>query len=148
MCRLLLGNRALEPYISSKKIGVLQRIAIILLLATVCFTIVANAHEGKGLNGGQLADNGKTHVEFIGGSGDKLLLFAISDKSQNPLSVTGATAFAIVTIDGQQIRVPLSSEGDNIFASDVGPPPKRGEAIWFVARMVGGEMLKVKFISQ
>ena len=150
MCRLLLGDHALKHHISKKKkrISVLERIVAVPLLAMICLTTVANAHEGKGLNGGQLADNGMTHVEFIGGSGDKLLLFAISDKSQKPRSVTGAIAFAIIVLGGQQIRVPLLSEGENILGSDVGQPPKPGETVWFVARMASGETLKMKFISR
>lgn len=119
-----------------------------LSLITVGFTTLAFAHEGRGLNGGQLADSGSSHVEFIGGSGYDLLIFAISDKSQKPLSASGSAAFALMQRDGQKVRIPLVIEGENILASSNGPSPRKGESVWFVARLANGETLKAQFVSR
>lgn len=108
----------------------------------------ADAHGSIGLNGGQLTDSGSNHIEFIGGSGYDLLIFAISDKFQKPVMVGGSAAFALVERDGQKVRIPLVNGGENILAATSGPSPIKGETVWFLARLANGETLNAKFISK
>ena len=108
----------------------------------------AVADEGRGLNGGQLADSGSSHIEFIGGSGYDLLIFAISDKFQKPIMADGSAAFALVERHGQKVRIPLVIEGENILAAISNPSPKRGELVWFIARLANGQTLNAQFISK
>lgn len=108
----------------------------------------SNAHEGRGVNGGQLVDKGSIHVEFIGGQDYSLLIFAISDKSQKPVPVEGKIAFAIAELNGEATQIPLTSDGSSFLSSSEGSELKKGDEVWFIARMSNGETLKAKFISK
>ena len=112
------------------------------------FATPSIAHEGRGINGGQLADRGAVHIEFIGGQGYSLMIFAITDKSQKPLPVDKRIAFAAVELNGQDNQIPLSSDGGNFLSSSEGAALKAGEEVRFIARMSNGETLKVEFISR
>lgn len=108
----------------------------------------STADEGRGVNGGQLVDRGAIHVEFIGGQDYSLLIFAISDKSQKPIPVDGEIAFAIAELNGEATQIPLTSSGSSFLSSSEGSKLKKGDEVWFIARMSNGETLKAKFISR
>lgn len=146
--RFLFEDHTLRQNFIWTRLSIYWRTLAVLTLLTNSYVRLALAHEGQGINGGQLADNGLTHVEFIGGSGYDFLLFAISDKSQKPIAIEGTVAFAIVELNGKKIQIPLLNQGDSILSSTKGPVPKAGETIWFVARLTSGETLKAKFISK
>lgn len=119
-------------------------------LAALSFSLAtpSTADEGRGVNGGQLVDRGAIHVEFIGGQDYSLLIFAISDKSQKPIPVDGEIAFAIAELNGETTQIPLTSSGSSFLSSSEGSKLKKGDEVWFVARMSNGETLKAKFISR
>lgn len=73
----------------------------------------ARAHEPRrGPNGGQKVDIGQNHAELVA-QGNTLRLF-VFDGADRPLSVTGATAQAVVLAGGRQATIPLAPAGDNL----------------------------------
>ena len=126
----------------------LQRVAFCLSTLSFSLATPSVAHEGRGINGGQLVDRGAIHVEFMGGQDYSLLIFAISDKSQKPIPVDGKIAFAIAELNGEATQIPLTSDGSSFLSSSEGSELKKGDEVWFIARMSNGETLKAKFISR
>ncbi|MFN0195066.1 MAG: hypothetical protein ACKVP5_24325 [Aestuariivirga sp.] len=110
--------------------------------------MTANADEGKGVNGGQVVETGSVHVEFIGGSGYELLMFAVSDMKNRPLAVSGSTAFVLIERNGKQYRIPLLPDGDNVLAVRVAPPLRRNVPVVFIAELANGAQLKARFTSR
>ena len=123
---------------------ILSSVAILSFL----FAKPSIAHEGRGINGGQLVDRGAIHIEFIGGQGYSLMIFAITDKSQKPLPVDKRIAFAAVELNGQDTQIRLSSDGGNFLSSSEGAALTKGEEVRFVARMSNGETLNAEFTSR
>ena len=136
------------PLFSRKRwcIGSLT-ISFIFLFILGCASL-AEAHGGRGINGGLLVDSGSNHVEFVGASGYELLIIAISDKQQKPVSVKGVEAYISVERGGQKIRIPLQSLGNNILSSNTNPNLVAGETVWFVAQMPNGNILNAQFTSK
>ncbi len=134
--------------LSRVPICALGRRIVLLAIVSACASVSVAAHAGRGLNGGQLADAGSGHVEFIGGPGYQLLIFAISDKAQKPVSAKGSAAVAFIDQNGKQFRVPLAVEDDNFLSASVGLSLIRGSSVWFVARLPTGETVKVQFIAK
>lgn len=107
----------------------------------------AKADVGVGVNGGILADAGDFHIEFIGGAAYALMLFAVSDKRQKPLSAQGISAYVLVDQNGQSTRLRLSPEADNLLAAVPDLPLLAGTTVLVVAKLVTGETLKARFVS-
>ncbi len=126
----------------------LARVTIIVLTIVIFLTVPANAHGGRGVNGGQLIDKGSIHIEFIGGQGYGLLLFAISDMAQKPILVDSTFAFAMAEINGQKTQIPLISGGSSMLSSNEGSALRTGDEVWFIARMTNGDTLKAMFTSK
>ena len=107
----------------------------------------ANADEGRGVNGGVLADLGKFHIEYIGSAADALLIFAISDESKKPIPSRDMSAFAVFAQNGESTRLTLLPEAENLLAAFPGIPLRSGTAIMVTAELGTGETLKARFIS-
>jgi hypothetical protein len=119
-----------------------------LTLLVSCYASNADAHGGRGVNGGPLFDTGTYHVEFVGASGYEILMIALSDKFQKPVSVNGVKSFLAVERGGQKIQIPLRSMGDGILSSSANPQLVAGETVWFVAQMPNGSVLNAQFTSK
>lgn len=124
----------------------LSRLFLILLIS--CYASLAAAHSGRGVNGGPLFDTGSNHVEFVGGSGYEILMIALSDKFQKPVSVNGVKAYIAVERGGQKIHIPLRNMGDGILSSIADPNLVAGETVWLVAQMPDGNTLNAQFITK
>lgn len=122
-------------------------IQLIFLFIIGC-TSLAEAHRGRGVNGGMLVESGSNHIEFVGASGYELLMIAISDKQQKPVSVSGVEAYISVERGGRKIRMPLQSLGDSILSSSTNPNLVAGETVWFIAQMPNGNILNAQFTSK
>ena len=112
------------------------------------FVSLADAHRGKGVNGGQLFDTGQNHVELVGASGYELLIIAVTDEAQRPISIAGIKAYLLVERNGQQRRIPLDNQGGNILSSRDNPNLVAGEVVQFVANIPDGTILNAEFISK
>ncbi|MDP1702708.1 MAG: hypothetical protein Q8L53_17360 [Aestuariivirga sp.] len=110
-------------------------------------TASARADVGVGINGGILADAGAYHVEFIGGAADAVMMFAVSDERQKPFSAGGISAYAIVAQNGQETRLRLLPEADNLLAALPTSPLLTGTTVLIVAKLATGETLAARFVS-
>ncbi len=114
-----------------------------LLMASLA--VASHADEGRGVNGGRLADTGTGHVEFIGGAGYELLMFAVSDLDKRPVAVAGGAAFVVVHANGKKYRIALRPDGDNLLSVRLKSPLSRGQSLEFVADLASGERLTANF---
>jgi hypothetical protein len=118
------------------------------LLATGALVSIAIADEGRGINGGQLVEADSGHVEFIGGSGYELLMFAISDLKKRPLSTNDSLAIALVKQNDQQFRIRLRPDGENFLSARASQPLQHNASIVFIAQLANGARLEAHFTSR
>lgn len=132
-----------------KSLKAFYRLSRLFLISLVCcYASLAEAHTGRGVNGGPLFDTGTNHVEFMGGSGYEILMIALSDKFQKPVSVNGVKAYIAVGRGGQKIQIPLRNMGEGILSSIANPNLVAGETVWLVAQMPNGNTLNAQFITK
>jgi hypothetical protein len=108
----------------------------------------ALADEGRGINGGVLAHVNSHHIEFIGGAGYDLVMFAISDLAQKPLPLTGTSAIATIELGGRKKQVALESDDGGILSAKADVPLKSGVTVTLSARLASGETLRARFKSR
>ena len=118
------------------------------MLLSFGFVSNASSHGGRGINGGQLFDTGGNHVELIGAAGYEILMVAITDKTQKPVSISGIDAYISVERGGQKVRIPLENSGGNILSALDNPHLIAGERVSFVAKMPSGVVLNAQFTSK
>lgn len=120
-----------------------------LILVLLGFGLVSNAssHGGRGINGGQLFDTGANHIELIGAAGDEILMIAITDKTQKPISISGIVAYVSVERAGQNVRFPLQNSGMNILSAPDNPHLIAGEKVRFVAKLRSGVVVNAQFTA-
>ena len=121
----------------------------LIVILVMSFGLVSNAssHAGRGINGGQLVDSGANHVELIGAAGDEILMVALTDKTQKPISITGIDAYISVERAGRNVRFPLQNSGMNILLAPVNPHLIAGEKVRFVAKLHGGVVVSAQFTT-
>jgi hypothetical protein len=115
-----------------------------LLLADLV-VVAAKADEGQGVNGGQLAKAGSGYVEFIGGAGYELMMFAVSDLEKRPLPISNGFAVVIVRQNNRQYRVPLRPDGDGFLSARAYPPLTLNASVMFIAELASGARFEARF---
>jgi hypothetical protein len=100
--------------------------AILVALALV-IAQPALAHDGKGPNGGRVADAGKHHVELVVGT-DAISVF-LSDANGKPLAPTGFKALAIVNHGGKAQRIALTAAEGKFSGRAEAPLPNNVKAV-------------------
>ena len=115
------------------------------VLSALVLSVPAAAHNGRGVNGGQLVDSGTNHVEFVGGPGNELLFFSVTDGNQKPLVNEVRSAAALVDMDGKKVRIPLRTAGGGVLSAENGMMIKAGALIQFFAQLANGENVQAKF---
>lgn len=126
----------------------LRSVAIALVTAIIGSSGGALADEGLGINGGVLAHVNSHHVEFIGGAGYDLVMFAISDLAQKPLPLSGTSAVATIELSGRKKQILLESDDGGILSAKAGVPLKSGVTITLSATLASGEMVLARFKSR
>lgn len=118
-----------------------------LLLANLVI-VTAKADERQGANGGQLAKAGSGYVEFIGGAGYELMMFAVSDLEKRPLLISDGFAVVIVKQNNRQYRFPLRPDGDGFLSARASPPLTRNASLMFIAELANGAHFEARFTSR
>ncbi|ACL60457.1 hypothetical protein [Methylobacterium nodulans] len=80
-----------------------------LIAAGILLAAPALAHEGRGTNGGRVADAGRYHVELV--AKDRTVDVYLLDGSEKPVPAAGFTGTAILVVNGKPARVALAPAG-------------------------------------
>ncbi len=102
-------------------------IRVILVALALVIAQPALAHDGKGPNGGRVADAGNHHVELIIGA-DAISVF-LSDANGKPLAPTGFKALAIVNHGGKTQRIALTGAEGKFSGRAEAPLPNNAKAV-------------------
>lgn len=127
-------------------IYILSVLCILLLENPVVAT--ATADEGQGVNGGQLAKVRSGYVEFIGGAGYELMMFAVSDLERRPVPLSNSFAVVVVKQNNRQYRIPLRPDDGGFLSARASPPLKRNASIMFIAELASGAHFEARFTSR
>ena len=131
---------------SKKQLLSFRACAFAFVSSALVLSVSATAHTGRGVNGGQLVDSGTNHVEFVGGPGNELLVFFITDGNQKPLASEVRSAAASGETSGKKVRIPLRTAGGSVLSAENGMTIKAGALIQFAAQLANGENVQAIFV--
>ena len=99
-----------------------------------------------GLNGGQVADAGGHHVEFV--VKDKSVAFYITGERDTPESTKAAVASVIYLANGVSKTVALVAEEPNRLAAKLDAPVSAGTKMVITGKLADGHDLQARFVSK
>ena len=103
-------------------------------------------HSAMGLNGGQVADAGGHHVEFV--VKDKSVAFYITGERDMPESTKAAVASVIYLANGVSKTVALVAEEPNRLAAKLDAPVSAGTKLVITGKLADGHDLQARFVSK
>jgi hypothetical protein len=87
----------------------------------------ALAHDGKGPNGGRIADAGNYHVELVVGGTDVAVF--VSDGNEKPVAPTGFKGLAILNAGGKVQRIALDPQARTLAGKAEAPLPNNVKGV-------------------
>lgn len=93
----------------------------LLVAAALLPAFQAFAHDGKGPNGGRIADAGNYHVELVVGGTDVAVF--VSDGNEKPVAPTGFKGIAILNAGGKVQRITLDPQARTLAGKAEQPLP-------------------------
>lgn len=121
----------------------LTTIALAVSLLTLPFS--AHAHDVvKGPNGGQVIDDGGSHIEFT--TKDDAIVIFLSDNADLPVSSAKVTGRVIIQDAGKTVTTDLAPAEPNLLGAKLAAPLTAGAKLAVSIKLVDGRDVKARFV--
>lgn len=115
---------------------------------TLTFSVSVQSHSAVHTNVGQLIDAGDHHIEFIGGPADSTVIFVITDRAEEPVTLNISSAAVYVDDTRGNLTVPVILLEPNWLGAQLPRPLAKGSVVRLVAILSEGVSIHASFVAK
>lgn len=123
----------------------MRRTTIALTVSLLTLPFAAHAHDVvKGPNGGQVIDDGGSHIEFT--TKDDAIVIFLSDNADLPVSSAKVTGRVIIQDAGKTVTSELAPVEPNLLSAKLAAPLTVGAKLAVAIKLGDGRDVKARFV--